>query len=163
EPGAILEPHHRHLTASLRPHLDVWKERLGVLRPWQRCADLTVAIRWLRGQSLLSEAFCQMVQEQDLEELTDAPGADCPDPPAASFREPSGVLFSSNGRVLRFVNEKGVADLTFFLRSKLGQRLMSQRSVVHTAELDRAQVQELCSSPRVRDAFRVSGCAMAVE
>ena len=67
-----------------------------------------------------------------------------PTPPlTASFRDPAGSLFRYQGRVLRVVNEIGVADLDAFLASKAGQKQMASGAVVRTRALDAAECREL--------------------
>ena len=77
-----------------------------------------------------------------------------PTPPlTASFRDPAGSLFRYQGRVLRVVNEIGVADLDAFLASKAGQKQMASGAVVRTRALDAAECRELLAEPSVRELY----------
>ncbi len=104
-----------------------------------------------------------MVQGNEIEGLTGFQTISGSALPRVSFRDPSGILFSLNGRIFRFVNERGVADLTAFLGSTVGQKLMAQGLVVRTEGLSDGQMQKLCTSAGVQSAFQASACTLAVE
>jgi SAM-dependent methyltransferase len=71
----------------------------------------------------------------------------------ASFRDPAGSLFRYQGRVLRVVNPVGVADLTTFLDSASGKKLMDAGSIVPTRALDAAESRPLLADPDVRSLY----------
>jgi SAM-dependent methyltransferase len=82
---------------------------------------------------------------------------------AASFRDPAGSLFSLDGRILRVVNPAGQADLTAFLNSQAGRRLIEGGRVVGTQALEGAQAAALRAHPQVAALFEAVGGLMAVE
>ena len=61
---------------------------------------------------------------------------------ATSFRDPAGHVLQVNGRVLRFVNQSGQADLEAFLNSPTAQRWTAAGSVVQTRILRDAELSE---------------------
>lgn len=70
-----------------------------------------------------------------------------------SFRDPAGRLVFRGGRVFRLVNSAGVADLTAFLNSQGGRRLMEQGNIAGTRLLDGAEQQELLRDSAIQALF----------
>jgi SAM-dependent methyltransferase len=60
----------------------------------------------------------------------------------ASFRDPSGRLFSHRGRVLRMVNQRGIEDLAAFLATGTARRLIRAGKLVGTRLLDADETRE---------------------
>lgn len=58
---------------------------------------------------------------------------------SVSFRDPVGRVLLINGRVLRFVNAKGHADLMGFLDSTVGRRLSDEGVVAGTVSITEAE------------------------
>ena len=84
-------------------------------------------------------------------------------PLAASFRDPAGSLFPYQGRILRIVNALGAADLSAFLASPSGQKLMASGRVVPTRALNDAECAALLSDPAVRELYESRGGQMILE
>lgn len=82
---------------------------------------------------------------------------------AASFRDPSGSLVSLDGRILRVVNEAGEADLSAFLESRAGERLLGSGKVVRTRRLDEAETADLMAQPAFREVFDSTSARLVVE
>ena len=72
---------------------------------------------------------------------------------AASFRDPAGSLVFINGRILRVVNPAGQQDLSAFLESKAGPKLVESGDVVRSRVLDRADREELLADPKLQTLF----------
>jgi SAM-dependent methyltransferase len=73
----------------------------------------------------------------------DRPGAMKQNPEAAtrfSFRDPSGALFSWEGRILRIVGPEGQGDLAAFLGSQAAKRLIASGHIVQTWQVDSNKV-----------------------
>ncbi len=58
----------------------------------------------------------------------------------SSFRDPSGTVFVTNGRVFRSVNAGASGSIAEFLQSPLAERLVEQGKIVRTAEVSADQV-----------------------
>jgi SAM-dependent methyltransferase len=81
----------------------------------------------------------------------------------ASFRDPAGSLFRYQQRILRVVNPVGVADLTAFLESSSGRKLMAAGSIVPTRALAAAETRPLLDDPDVRSLFDARAGQMLLE
>lgn len=68
-----------------------------------------------------------------------------------SFRDPDGRLLVTEDRVLRVVNESGVADLTAFLASATAKRFVEAGSLVHTEYLEPEELEQLFNYPQIRE------------
>jgi len=82
---------------------------------------------------------------------------------AASFRDPAGSLFFTGQRVFRIVNSSGAADLTAFLDSRAGRRLLEHGAVVGTRVLNATERQEVLGNPDVRTLFDAIAGEVVVE
>jgi SAM-dependent methyltransferase len=81
----------------------------------------------------------------------------------ASFRDPAGSILHHRDRILRIVNQVGVADLTAFLESEAGKGLLEKGRVVSTRALGRADAQALLNDEEVRQLFDSRGGQMVLE
>ena len=81
----------------------------------------------------------------------------------ASFRDPAGSLFRYQERILRVVNPVGVADLTAFLDSPSGKKLMAGGAIAPTRALDPAETRPLLDDPSVRSLFDTRSGQMLLE
>lgn len=75
------------------------------------------------------------------------------EPAAASFRDPAGSVFRWRDRILRVVNPVGVADLTAFLASAAGRKLLASSAVVGTTVLDDGASRDVLTDPAVQRLF----------
>ena len=74
-----------------------------------------------------------------------------------SWRDPSGHLLILNGEVLRLVKPVGVPDVTVFLRSAAGQRLLQSGRVVQTEILAGEQAERALTAFQPYAPARVRG------
>lgn len=81
----------------------------------------------------------------------------------ASFRDPSGNLFSFNGAIFRSVNPAGSADLNAFLKSKTAQRWITNGGVVRTETLDEARKRDLLVHEEVRELYEATGAEQILQ
>jgi len=81
----------------------------------------------------------------------------------ASFRDPAGSVLRYGERVLRVVNPIGVADLSAFLASASGQKLMAGGKVVATRELNPEERQSVLGDAGVRELFDARGGQLVLE
>ena len=81
----------------------------------------------------------------------------------ASFRDPAGSVLRYGERVLRVVNPIGVADLSAFLASASGQKLMAGGKVVATRELNPEERQGVLGDAGVGELFDARGGQMVLE
>ncbi len=65
--------------------------------------------------------------------------------PGPSFRDPGGTVLHFGGRVFRFLNEKGAADLESFLGSGVADALINRGQVVKTWQLGKDEVDSLAA------------------
>jgi SAM-dependent methyltransferase len=86
-----------------------------------------------------------------------------PPKPAFSFRDPNGVLFSSNDRIFRLVNSAGAADLRNLLASQSAQKLQDSGRLVSTRVLDAAEMNRLLESATVAELYAGIGGEIVVE
>ncbi|HEY1341707.1 MAG TPA: class I SAM-dependent methyltransferase [Bryobacteraceae bacterium] len=82
-------------------------------------------------------------------------------PPAASFRDPAGCLFSWRGRILRAINAAGMADLTAFLESKSARKHLEAGSVAGTRLLSGEEAASLRADPAVAPLVELFAGAIA--
>jgi len=68
-----------------------------------------------------------------------------------------------DGRIFRFINHAGVADLTAFLDSKTARQFIAEGAVARTQPLDDAQRKELFARPAVGAIFDNRSTEMVVE
>jgi hypothetical protein len=66
---------------------------------------------------------------------------------ASSFRDPSGRVVLYRNRVLRIVNQSGLQDLTAFLASAAGTKLVADGLVIGTTQLSEEETRSLLSDP----------------
>lgn len=71
----------------------------------------------------------------------------------SSFRDPGGIVFPFQGRILRLLNSSGVDDARAFLNSKLCNVQTEYGSVVGTKWLSQNDRQALVNDPAIRAAF----------
>jgi SAM-dependent methyltransferase len=83
--------------------------------------------------------------------------------PAASFRDPSGILLRSRGRILRLVNAAGAEDLNAFLAAPSAARFLADDRVVGTHALTPEQIAELDADPAFRRVYDAAQPALVVE
>jgi hypothetical protein len=81
----------------------------------------------------------------------------------ASFRDPAGSLIAYQGRILRVVNPSGAGDLTAFLASKSGLKLMSSGRVIPTRELTDNERATLLADPALREFYALRGGQIILE
>ncbi len=70
---------------------------------------------------------------------------------ATSFRDPSGYLFSKNGRIFRVVKDAAAQDLRAFLTSKTAQRFTDAGQLVSTHFLEPGSEGDRLSKTQVED------------
>jgi SAM-dependent methyltransferase len=63
--------------------------------------------------------------------------------PSASFRDPAGTVFTTEGRIFRAVRPDGLDDLTAFLSSTAGQRAAGAGQLVRTDEVPSGDAERL--------------------
>ncbi len=84
-------------------------------------------------------------------------------PLSASFRDPAGFVLQHRGRILRFINETGLADFQAFLNSKAGQSLIAAGLVAGTRILGPDDLQALEDDPQLDALIREVRPAAVVE
>lgn len=80
-----------------------------------------------------------------------------------SFRDPAGVLVSAKGRILRFVNSSGAADLRAFLSSRAAASLFESGMVVRTTVLEPAAAEQVLADPELSSIHNRVNAEMIVE
>ncbi|MEO7652771.1 MAG: class I SAM-dependent methyltransferase [Bryobacteraceae bacterium] len=75
----------------------------------------------------------------------------------ASFRDPAGVLFPLEGRILRLVHETGIPDLQAFLASKAAAKFLDSGRVARTTVLSEAESLSIRSRPDVHSMLSRGG------
>lgn len=71
-----------------------------------------------------------------------------------SFRDPHGVVFPFEGRILRLVSSAGAADLEAFLNSPVAREYEKTGRVVPTTILDESDKKELLRHPEIAALYR---------
>src|SRR3982074_1815779 len=80
-----------------------------------------------------------------------------------SLRDPEGHVCLVNGRVIRVVNCKGIADLRSFLASPTATDFLKCQKLVNTRFLDAAAREEALAFDEVRQVFEAASGATIVE
>lgn len=80
-----------------------------------------------------------------------------------SFRDPSGRVIVSGGRVIRIVNKEGADDLAAFLDSPAAQKYVASGQIVSTRFLERDVLEELPFDIRSKGVLSAAGEAIVVE
>jgi len=87
-----------------------------------------------------------VVPAQDAERLREViPGA----APRSSFRDPQGVVLLLDGRIIRLVNQAGLAELNTFLGSSMAGRWTQRGALVATSVLGDPEQESLLRDPHV--------------
>jgi SAM-dependent methyltransferase len=81
---------------------------------------------------------------------------------AASFRDPAGHLFTTNGRVFRIIKSSAADDLTAFLASETAKKFTDLHQLVRTDFLDAETTQSILSR-NIEDALESDLSRIAVE
>jgi SAM-dependent methyltransferase len=84
-------------------------------------------------------------------------------PSSSSFRDPAGRLLKINGRIIRVINECGVADLEAFLGSKTSRSFVERGSLVGTDFLSPDEISDLLGESDAWESPGMSGGSKVAE
>jgi SAM-dependent methyltransferase len=84
-------------------------------------------------------------------------------PLSASFRDPNGALFVSDGRILRMVTAAGMRGLRAFLPSRAASEWSRSGALVRTTQLDETQTRELLEQGGISRLFESLGADCILE
>jgi len=90
-------------------------------------------------------------------------GVETRDLTAPSFRDPSGRLLKIDGRIIRVVNECGVADLEAFLGSKTSRSFVDRGRLVATDVLSPERVRDLLDESQARESLGITNGSRVAE
>lgn len=82
---------------------------------------------------------------------------------SASFRDPAGRLFTTNGRVFRIIEPAAADDLKAFLDSETAKKFTDLHQLVHTDFLDAESIQSLVLSNDLPDGLETEEFSVVVE